>query len=198
MAERFLKAKHWQLFLLTFGIPIIFQFIMMGTMHSKIGTEINPDPILRFNYMNLSLIMTIIFMGVFFGWFWAVAVGLQKKVPENVKMKVKRFKILFFIPIVYMLFIAVFMGTIMNGLMENGSEPSGGLIGSIMGIVLPIHLLSMFCIFYSLYFVAKTFKTVELQREVKFSDFVGEFFMIWFYPIGIWIIQPKINKMIEE
>jgi hypothetical protein len=56
----------------------------------------------------------------------------------------------------------------------------------------------MFCIFYTLYFVAKTFKTVELQREVKFSDFAGEFFMIWFYPIGIWIIQPKINKMIEE
>jgi hypothetical protein len=49
-----------------------------------------------------------------------------------------------------------------------------------------------------LYFVAKTFKTVELQREVSFSDFVGEFFMIWFYPVGIWIIQPKINKMIEE
>ena len=59
------------------------------------------------------------------------------------------------------------------------------------------HILSMFGIFYSLYFVAKTFKTVELQREVTFSDFAGEFFMIWFFPIGIWVIQPKINKMIN-
>jgi len=24
------------------------------------------------------------------------------------------------------------------------------------------------------------------------------FFLIWFYPIGIWIIQPKINKMMEH
>ena len=27
---------------------------------------------------------------------------------------------------------------------------------------------------------------------------IFQFFMIWFYPVGIWIIQPKINKMIEE
>lgn len=86
----------------------------------------------------------------------------------------------------------------MNGLMTNGTEPSGALIGILFAIIVPLHLFSMFCIFYSLYFVAKTFKTVELQREVSFSDFVGEFFLIWFYPIGIWFIQPKINKMIEK
>jgi hypothetical protein len=67
-----------------------------------------------------------------------------------------------------------------------------------MAIIFPLHLFSMFCIFYCLYFVSKTFKTVELQRETTFSDFAGDFFLIWFYPIGIWIVQPKINKMVEE
>ena len=43
-----------------------------------------------------------------------------------------------------------------------------------------------------------TMDSVELQREVSFSDFAGEFFMIWFFPIGIWIVQPKVNKMIED
>lgn len=119
MIDKFLKAKHWQLFLLTFGVPMIFQLLITGSMVSDIGMESNPDPMVMFSYMKFFPIMMIIFMGVFF------------------------------------------------------------------------------CVIYSLYFVAKTFKTVELQREVKFSDFAGEFFMIWFYPIGIWIIQPKINKMIE-
>lgn len=41
---------------------------------------------------------------------------------------------------------------------------------------------------------AKTIKTVELQKKVTFSDFAGEFFLLWFSPIGIWILQPKINK----
>jgi hypothetical protein len=49
-----------------------------------------------------------------------------------------------------------------------------------------------------MYFVAKTFKTVELQKEVTFSDFIGEFFMFWFYYIGILFLQPKINKMVED
>lgn len=25
-----------------------------------------------------------------------------------------------------------------------------------------------------------------------------QLFMIWFYPVGIWIIQQKINKLVEE
>ncbi len=56
----------------------------------------------------------------------------------------------------------------------------------------------MFCMFYCLYFVSKTFKIAEMQRETTFSDFAGEFFLLWFYPIGIWIVKPKINKMVEE
>ena len=198
MTKRFLKAKHWQLFLLTFGIPMIFQFIMMRILFSKIGSGNNPDPTFMFSYIKFFPIMMIIFMGVFFGWFWSVAVGLQSKVPKEVKMKVKKFKIFFFTPMIYMLFIFLFMGIQINGLITNETEPSIGLIGGLIAIIVPLHLFSIFCTFYSLYFVAKTFKTVELQREVKFSDFAGEFFTIWFYPIGIWIIQPKINKMIEK
>lgn len=198
MTEKFLKAKHWQLFLLTFGIPMGFQFIMMGSMISNIGTSTNSDPTIMFNYMKLFPIIMLVFMGIFFGWFWSVAIGLQSKVPENVKMKIKKFKVFFFIPMIYILLITLFMLISMNGLMTNGTEPGGAIIGFLFAIIVPLHLFSMFCIFYSLYFVAKTFKTVELQREVSFSDFVGEFFLIWFFPIGIWFIQPKINKMIEK
>ena len=99
---------------------------------------------------------------------------------------------------VYMLMFSISIGAALNGVMQNGTEPNGAFAGSLVAIILPLHLFSMFCILYSLYFVAKTFKTVELQREVTFSDFAGEFFLIWFYPIGIWIVQPKINKMVED
>lgn len=198
MIERFLKAKHWQLFLLTFGIPMIAQFVMMGSMVSNMLANTNPAPTIMFGYMKYFPLIMLIFMGIFFAWFWSIAIGLQKKVPENVKMKVKKFKIFFIIPMVYILFFIVFIVSSISGFMENGSEPNTEFIASMVGFIIPLHLFAMFCIFYTLYFVAKTFKTVELQRAVSFSDFAGEFFLIWFYPIGIWIIQPKINKMIEE
>lgn len=198
MIERFLKAKHWQLFLLIFGIPTIFQLVFLSSIFSAFSTNTNPDPEIIFSTMKFFPVIMILFMAIFFGWFWSVAIGLQKKVPAHITMKVKKFKIFFFIPMVYMLSFIIFMTFAMNGMMNGGNEPSVGLIGSMFAIIFPLHLFSMFCILYSLYFVAKTFKTVELQREVKFSDFVGEFFMIWLYPIGIWIIQPKINKMMME
>ncbi len=198
MTDRFLKAKHWQIFLLTFGIPMITQFIMMGLMISNFATQTNSDPAMMLNYMKFLPMIMIVFIAVFMGWFWSVAIGLQKKVPENITMKVKKFKVFFFIPLIYILLFLTVFSVSSNGFFSSNPEPGFGFLGGLFAIIIPLHFFSMFCIFYTLYFVAKTFKTVELQREVQFGDFAGEFFMLWFYPIGIWIVQPKINKMIEK
>lgn len=198
MTEKFLKAKHWQLFLLTFGIPMLFQIVLMITMFANIGSGNNPDVSLLLNYFMFFSIIMILIVATQFGWFWSVGIGLQSKVPENVKMKTKKFKIFFFIPLLYIILLSTIFSVSASGMMENETPPAVELIMSLVVIIIPLHLFSMFCIFYSLYFVAKTYKTVELQRQVSFSDFAGEFFMIWFYPIGIWIIQPKLNKIIEN
>lgn len=195
MTDLFLKAKHWQLFLLTFGIPMIFQFVLMGTMFASIGNGTAPDASFMLGYVSFFPLIMVLFSAVLFGWFWSVATGLQGKVPGNVRLNLKTFKVFFFIPLVYTLCILAFMSAAMRGMMASIGEPDGQSIGRMFAIIVPLHLFSMFCMFYSLYFVAKTFKTVELQREVSFSDFAGEFFMIWFYPVGIWIVQPKINRM---
>ncbi len=187
MIEKFLKAKNWQLFLLQFGIPMLLQFVVMGTMFSNLNGGSGPN-LPSFNFMTLFSVMMIFFTGTLFGWFWSVAVGLQSKVPDGVKMKLKKFKIFFFIPLIYILLI---QGLMQITIKELNFNPW------IFAFIVPLHLISMFCIFYNLYFVAKTIKTVELQREVSFSDFAGDFFLIWFYPIGIWIIQPRINRIIK-
>jgi hypothetical protein len=173
---------------------------MMGTILTSIGNGAEPDPRALFSFFSVFPVLMIIFVGTFFGWFWAIAIGLQNKVPANIKMKTSKFKVFFFIPITYMLLISIGIVAAMSilpGMAETGEEPNLGVIFGSMAIILPLHFFSMFCIFYCLYFVSKTFKTVELQRETTFSDFAGEFFLIWFYPIGIWIVQPKINKMVD-
>ena len=113
-------------------------------------------------------------------------------------MKVKKFKTLFFIPLIYIFLLSIYIAIGANGGLKTENGLNKGMIYGIAGIFILLHLFSMFGIFYTLYFVSKTFKTIELQRKVEFSDFAGEFLMLWFYPIGIWIIQPKINKMIEK
>ena len=197
MKNLFLKAKHWQLFLLMFGIPMISSFIFIGIMVNSFTANPNPDPFIFFTFMKFFPFIMILNIFTLYGWFWSISTGLQNKVPEGVKMKVGKFKIFFFMPLLYMLIILVGMVLLIYGIFEGGGEPNLSAVGGIVAVIIPLHLFSMFCIFYSLYFVAKTIKTVELQREVSFSEFIGEFFMIWFYPIGVWMVQPKINKWAE-
>jgi hypothetical protein len=196
MTDLFLKAKHWQIFLLLFVLPIFFQFILMGTMMSGIIIGREPDPATVFQFFRYFPVLMIIYMVFHFGWQWSIAIGLQKKVPAEVSMKVNKFKIFFFIPLVYILLFTSFISYTVSGFMFSDPEPNIAFFGAFF-IIFPLHLFAMFSIFYVIYFVAKTYKTVELQRAVKFSDFAGEFFLVWFYPVGVWIIQPKINKMIE-
>jgi hypothetical protein len=202
LSRQYQKAKHWQLFLLMFGIPILFQFFVMGNILSQISLkENNPDLSFMVNYFRLFPILMILYLGTFFGWFWSIAIGLNHKIPTGLKMKTSKFKIFFFIPLIYILLFSLVTGSILSASFDNSNsefQPNITNIGLIFSIVFPLHFFSIFCIFYCLYFVAKTLRTIELQRECSFSDFAGEFFLIWFYPIGIWIIQPRINKIAEE
>jgi len=185
MIEKFLKAKHWQIFIVTFGLPFLLQLILMPIESNPVGV------------MKYMPIIMIIFIAGFFGWLWSVAIGLQVKVPADIKMKVLKFKILLFIPLIYLPIIFGLFEFLPFGEKEIGLELNIAIKAILFGFIFILHLLSMFGIFYSLYFVAKTIKTVELQTKVSFSDFAGEFLLIWFFPIGIWVVQPKINKMIN-
>jgi hypothetical protein len=180
-----------------FGIPILLQIVAMISMFANIDSNGNPDQTGMLNMMKIFPIIMSLYVGLFFGWFWSIGIGLQKYIPTDIKMKIKKFKIFFFIPLIYILFLLVIIGTSFYGF-SSGSNAVGGIVGKMLFVVIPMHLFSMFCIFYLLYFVSKTIKTTELKRTVTFSDFIGEFFMIWFFPIGIWFIQPRINKITSE
>ena len=199
MSGLFLKAKHWQLFALMWGIPLLYQVYFMSQI---LGFQTQPElvdgeegftQVLNEEFIQFDLFpfVMIFFTLIFFGWFWSIAIGLQKNIPKEIKMKVKKFKVLFFISFFYILFLMFYIDGLFSGMVSNGFSNSGWIVA----IILPLHLLSMFCIFYSMYFVAKTIKTAELQRKTGFGDFAGEFFLLWFYFIGIWFIQPKVNKL---
>jgi hypothetical protein len=193
MIDKFLKAKHWQLFILIIGIPIVCQIISMIIMFNI--DAVNEPTV--FTFLPFILMMPVMFIGIFsmLGWQYAISVGLQKLIPQEAKMNVKRFKFFFFFPFVYMLFVGLLVAFGMIIFSKIQIEPAIIIVAVL--IIIPCHLFAIFCMFYVLYFLAKTIKTAELQRETKFDDYAGEFFLMWFYPVGIWILQPKVNKLAE-
>lgn len=198
MINKFLNAKHWQLFTLMYGIPFVFQIVVMLSIFANILSKANPDPTDFFIFFKVFPIILFLYAGTFLGWFWSVAIGLQKYIPTDIRLKIKKFKICFFLPIIYILFVFFAVGALFYQF-SFGNNPVEETFGKLVFvIIIPLHLLSLFCMFYLLYFMAKTIKTAELKQTVHFSDFIGEFFMIWFFPIGVWFIQPRIHKIIAE
>lgn len=203
MIQKFLKAKHWQLFILMFAIPFLLQMIlmmwMMSTMMSGIENEyMEPDSFFQifesFGYM-LPIIM-IFNMIFYFGWFWSIGVGLQKYVPSDVNLKVNRFKFTLIFPLIYITFIAIGISWIFSGIAADpNSFPQS--ISPLVFLIIPLHFFSMACMFYNLYYVSKTLKTVELQREAKIGECLKEVILFWFYIVGIWILQPQINRIVS-
>jgi hypothetical protein len=205
MMNAFLKAKHWQIFLLTTGVKIIGMIAIMVVFVSMLLQS--KEAIAKaFQVLPLGIIMiSLISISVQWGWYWSVAIGLQKKVPEVQIQNTSLFKGVVLVFLIGMiLFFYVFSSLFempfkLQQLNSIGHPPDPPALSfGFPYFLFPLSILIGIGNIYIIYFTAKTIKTVELQRAVKFSDFIAEFFMIWFFPIGIWLIQPKINSWFEE
>lgn len=192
---------HWKLFILVFGIPFAGMMIaMIGTIFMAVSQR-EPEPATFIPIMIVFPLIGLFGAVVQLYWMWSMATGLQSYMhPDMRKLRVKRFKVFFFIPWIYF---AVFMSTII--IITTQIEPSDNGDPSDILWAIPLfilaflmHFFSMFCIFYTLYFIAKTLVSAELQREAHFSDYIGDFFLIWFFPVGVWFIQPRVNKIVSE
>jgi CDP-diglyceride synthetase len=64
-----------------------------------------------------------------------------------------------------------------------------------------IEALPAFYVFYALLnyfaFPARTLKSIELNRQATLREYIGDFFLIVLLPIGIWFLQPRVNKIAE-
>jgi hypothetical protein len=185
----FLRIKHWQLFTLLFGLPFFFQ---IGVMVS-VASSHNPSLVFKFFPW-----MMIFFIAPLFSWMYVLGINLNKKLPDTVKMNVVLFKWFFFIPVIYIVYFCILIYRIFNAFFVLSNPSDAISFAHFFILIFPIHLFSMFCIFYCNYFIAKCLKAVELQKQVTFSDYAGEFFLLWFFPIGVWLIQPKINKIFNR
>ncbi len=177
-----LQAKAWIVFLLSFGAL----FASHGLMLVAVGllAAYGKTSYLLVIAVAVFLVVALVTISL---WLWAVAVHLKKRVPKEITVSSALFKVIFFMTLLCI--IAFFLLV---------------LVKMFMSITIPrkfqivFYLLLLFphgSIVYLVYFAAKIIKTIELNCYVTFSDFAGEFFLILVFPIGLWIIQPRINKM---
>jgi hypothetical protein len=189
MIEKFLKAKHWQIFIITIGIQAIIQAKFIPVLIRL------DDP--RIILITVPLMILFSITG-FFLYFWSTGVGIQAILPNDLKIKIKGFKIKFFYLVIYLILFS-FIGVIsFLGLFDNYFAMRGGFVFGPQMIFVPFHLFAVYSFFSILFFISKLIMTSKHNEKAQFYKSFGTFILMCLYPIGIWIIQPMINKLTEK
>ena len=176
----FLQAKNWQIFIILLILPIVSEILILQYfLPHAFQTQI----------MMYFAVMMIIYSIVFFSWLWSLGISLNTIVNEKQRMNIRLFKIFLIFLLIYVLATTVLMQIIY----DTTSYPI-----LLPAILFPVHLFSLFCFLYCIRLVAKSLKMAEIKKTAVLKEYLGDFFLIWFFPIGIWFIQPRINKLFKK
>jgi zinc transporter ZupT len=115
-------------------------------------------------------------------WIYSIGIEFNKKIPEHRKLNKIILIALIAYPIIY---IPIGMTLLISGIAD-------------MNTILPFHFGAMICMFLLIILTSITIIKFEKAEKLKQSNGIGLFFGIWCFIIGIWYIQPKLNKYIKR
>ncbi|NNG01128.1 MAG: hypothetical protein HKM93_17185 [Desulfobacteraceae bacterium] len=129
---------------------------------------------------DMFLSKTILLSGLWVMLFWLYSVGslIYEKYADFLDVPIGRFKVCMGYIVIYPVF---YIYDIIP-----------------MDYLLPLHIVSIMSNIFALYFTAKLIVTVERKRKVRFQDYTGTFIAAWFYVVGIWFLQPRINNIFRN
>lgn len=128
------------------------------------------------NQMSWYMILNFLAGLTYLGWIWAVASRLRGSVPP-------KHLILFQIAFVTTACYALVMGYLIR------QNPS------VVFEFFWMHILAVVLLIYSMLFAARNLKTADLGREAQATDYFATFILILFFPLGIWFLQPTVNRL---
>jgi len=146
------------------------------------GAFIQPVPA---NF-NLFMLGTLVFMLVWMAWMWTIASASNEKLEPALRKSPKLMVAGLGFAVLYLALTPWLWPDLRTG---DKGVPS---------LMVPMHLGSMLGIFYALLYTANRLTTLEKKQTVSFFDYSGPFFLLWFFPIGVWFIQPRVNRLLGD
>jgi len=113
-------------------------------------------------------------------WCWSVGSFLNSRVRHDLRGSLSFFRRAVVFPVVNL---AVF------------EIARGRIRPSYVAALLPFHLFALICVIFEIDFVCMNLVLAETQTRVRFRDYAGSFFLLLVFPVGIWFLQPRINRL---
>jgi hypothetical protein len=129
------------------------------------------------------LAITVVYAAFLFAWFWSMGSFLNSILERRLSSGVRFFRFALVYPLFYVFVFFIFFVNV---------SPAPFLV------IFPLHLFAMFCTLYSMYFVSKSLVLAETGEPAPFHSYIGIFLLLWFFPVGVWILQPRVNRLYTE
>lgn len=178
-----LQLNRRMLFIVILAIPLFAHLYMLD----QIINEKNPLALLI-----LIMVLTSVIAGIGVAlWMYKVVMTFNHHLPDNLKMKTGIFN---YCVVFLFMYVVYFM---MAVLVLTFPQYTRYLEVPIVGMIVPAFLVSLGCYVYMSWVTAKILKTMELQRPTVNQEVLREFILIIFMLVGIWNLQPRVNRLYE-
>ncbi|MCW0485029.1 hypothetical protein [Gaoshiqia sediminis] len=171
-----LKMKAWQLFFISFILPWILSFLYLFFVDLETFDAVD----------KLMGAISIMYYSVFLAWNYKVVKTFNKNSDALTKKQIKRLDWLIAVLVIYILYLTTHISKIF---------PDSVIVSILIWILI---LAASFAFFYILFSTAKTLKYMQLKNQLRTSDIIVEMFVIFYFPIGVWWVQKKVNRYYNE
>lgn len=170
-----LRAKHWQIFLFLLAGPAMLELAAIGfpPNGSSPWRGSGSTGYLDLIAMKLAVLCLV-------AWLGSLASFLRSVQRAELRMKTRFFRFA-------VAYAAIYSIAFFPEFIPARSVPA--LVTELL------NLLCVTCLFYVLYFAAKNFALAKTGKPASFDVYVVPFFLLWFFPIGVWFVQPKVNQL---
>lgn len=194
-----LRAKHWQIFLPYIAVYLISMGVMFSAILRFVSDPVYGDIEWLLSRMQLSIWFIILLVLIHYFWMLAVGLNLHKLLPAEQRTSKKTFLLLFILNLsitvsvlVGAIFIYQWVGWKLGNNQGTFNNPQGFSIAivlvSICGFIISILLYAQ---------LARILNNLEKGRVTSWSENIVEVILLWFFPVGIWFLQPRINKLVK-
>jgi hypothetical protein len=176
MMNVFLKMRGWQLFLLFIGPYSV-------SLLSAIVEWSSPSI-----YVVLTVVSAVVCIGSAIAWLGTLGVYLTGKTVKTGGPIPRLFYFcVSYTSAYFALFLAFFVWV-----------ATGSPDPKLFLLFFPLHILTAIAFLYMLHFISKKMVLVPRAKKAGFRKPIGVLLLLGMYPIGVWFIQPVVNKMYEN
>ena len=114
----------------------------------------------------------------FYFWIFSATFLMQRKYPDYLSVPFRR-------QLFCLVFLIVYKVLFVSDFMPNRS-------------IILLQYLYWFCHFYVIYFFSRLLVSIEKRRKVNINEWFITFLFTWIYIVGIWFLQPRINRLFHK